>query len=304
MLRRIVIISPLLTFLLAGVAAGQQGQPSAPPSATPVLKNISFACAPSNAVYLCSPKWTEDWVRKNAKEFAGIRFSQTPVPGAENYLVVFSTSMSVLSGFQPVVRWNTTTSTADVSGRGTVADDYGSTWTYTYQGTATVTTMTTTQEDVPYTVETTTIYASAYGGPLNSLVAQNSEWTSRQQGGDATAGVVTNLAGIIRGIRIKTRLLDGVVKDVAKLPSSKTLTEGSSEVQAVTSLGSATVHITSSPSEGEIYIDGKFFGNAPSDITLPVGEHALRVVLDGKEWSRSIQVSPGEISVHAEIPKE
>jgi hypothetical protein len=218
MLKRAVLILLLMTALLAGPAAGQQGQPSVPASATPPLKNISFACAPPNGVYLCSPKWTEDWVAKNGKKFAGIQFSQTPVSGAENYLIVFSTSTSVLSGFQPVVRWNTTTSTADVSGRGTATDNFGSTWTYRFQGTATATTMTETREDVPYTVETTTIYASAYGGPLNSLVTQNSEWTARQRGGDPNEALGTNLGGLIRRIRIKTRLLDGVMKDVVKLP--------------------------------------------------------------------------------------
>jgi hypothetical protein len=304
MLRRAILAFPLLTCLFAGSVAGRQGQLSASLPTTEASKNISFACAPPNGVYLCSPKWTEDWVKKNVKKFAGIHFSQSPVSGAENYLIVLSTSTSALSGFQPVVRWNTTRSTADVSGRGTADDDYGSTWTYTYHGTATTTTMTTTQEDVPYTVETITIYASAYGGPLNSLVAQNSESTVRREGGDPDAAVVTNLGGLIRRIRIKTRLLDGVVKDIAKLPSSKTQVEAPSEVQGVAPLERTTVHLTSSPSGGEIYVDGKFVGNTPSDIAIAAGEHTVKVTIGGKEWSRSIQITSGEISLHAEIPAE
>jgi hypothetical protein len=51
--------------------------------------------------------------------------------------------------------------------------------------------------------------------------------------------------------------------------------------------GTAIVHVTSSPNCGEIYIDGKFFGNAPSDIALAPGEHAVRVTLGGKEWTRN-----------------
>ena len=35
--------------------------------------------------------------------------------------------------------------------------------------------------------------------------------------------------------------------------------------------------------EGEIYVDGKFFGNTPSDITLAVGEHSVKVTLGRKE---------------------
>jgi len=67
------------------------------------------------------------------------------------------------------------------------------------------------------------------------------------------------------------------------------------------STGQATVHFTSSPSGGEIYVDGKFVGNTPSDITIAAGEHIVKVTTSGKEWSRSIQITSGEISLHAEI---
>lgn len=63
----------------------------------------------------------------------------------------------------------------------------------------------------------------------------------------------------------------------------------------------ARVHITSSPSGGEIYVDGKFHGTTPSDITLPVGEHSLRVSLNGKEWIRTVQITVGDISIHADF---
>jgi PEGA domain len=35
------------------------------------------------------------------------------------------------------------------------------------------------------------------------------------------------------------------------------------------------VHVASSPDGGEIYVDGKFYGNAPSDIRLALGEHTF-----------------------------
>jgi PEGA domain len=65
--------------------------------------------------------------------------------------------------------------------------------------------------------------------------------------------------------------------------------------------GEANVHVTSSPSGGEIYVDGKFYGNTPSDINLDIGEHIFKVALGGKEWSRAVQVTGGEINVHAEM---
>lgn len=66
----------------------------------------------------------------------------------------------------------------------------------------------------------------------------------------------------------------------------------------------AKVHVTSSPTGGEIYVDGKFFGNAPSDITLAAGEHLVKVTIGGKEWSRVVQITTGEIHVHAEMAEK
>ncbi len=73
------------------------------------------------------------------------------------------------------------------------------------------------------------------------------------------------------------------------------------QAQAVSTPETAKVHITSSPTGGEIYVDGKFFGNTPSDITLPAGEHIVKITIGGKEWSRSIEITPGEITVHADL---
>jgi hypothetical protein len=42
--------------------------------------------------------------------------------------------------------------------------------------------------------------------------------------------------------------------------------------------------------------------NTPSDIALAPGEHAVRVTLGGKEWTRTVQITGGEIQLRAEIP--
>lgn len=75
----------------------------------------------------------------------------------------------------------------------------------------------------------------------------------------------------------------------------------SAQPQPAVSAGSAKVHITSSPSGGEIYVDGKFFGNTPSDLSLTTGEHAVKITVDGKEWTRTVQIITGEIHLHAAI---
>jgi hypothetical protein len=74
--------------------------------------------------------------------------------------------------------------------------------------------------------------------------------------------------------------------------------------EPVAPAGEAKVHVTSSPSGGEIYIDGKFFGNTPSDLTLAAGEHFVKVTIGGREWSRTVQISKGEIHLHAEMAEK
>ncbi len=66
----------------------------------------------------------------------------------------------------------------------------------------------------------------------------------------------------------------------------------------------ATLHITSSPTGAEIYIDGKFFGNTPSDITITVGEHVVKVTSGGKEWLRTVQVTAGDIRLNADLAQQ
>jgi len=105
--------------------------------------------------------------------------------------------------------------------------------------------------------------------------------------------------------RLGSRLGEKPVKleylSSATVPVLASQPERPSQAQALGPAGAARVHITSSPSGGEIYIDGKFFGNTPSDITLAVGEHSVKVTLGGKEWTRSVQITAGEVRVHAEM---
>jgi hypothetical protein len=61
------------------------------------------------------------------------------------------------------------------------------------------------------------------------------------------------------------------------------------------------VHFASTPSGGEIYVDGKFFGNTPSDISLATGEHTVRIVVGGKEWTRTVQITAGEVRIQADL---
>jgi serine protease Do len=52
-----------------------------------------------------------------------------------------------------------------------------------------------------------------------------------------------------------------------------------------------SVSISSVPDGADVYIDGKFVGNAPETLKLSVGPHSVRLASDGrKDWERSIEV--------------
>jgi hypothetical protein len=175
---------------------------------------ISFAVADSGGVHPGAPSWTQNWIRKNAKKYPEISFQQgPPVQGAQNYLIVLSSSANALSGFDPVVRTNTSTNTTPVSGSGTVTDNYGSTWSYSYDGQVTTTTTTTTHEDVPYTIESDTLYATAYD-QNGTMVSQRWHVYSTKQGGDAANSLGYNLGNALFAINAKGHLVNTVVKDI------------------------------------------------------------------------------------------
>jgi hypothetical protein len=51
------------------------------------------------------------------------------------------------------------------------------------------------------------------------------------------------------------------------------------------------IEITSEPSGAEIYVDGVFDSSTPAKLSLPVGEHSIRVTRPGfKRWERKIVV--------------
>ncbi|HUI75318.1 MAG TPA: trypsin-like peptidase domain-containing protein [Candidatus Acidoferrum sp.] len=58
--------------------------------------------------------------------------------------------------------------------------------------------------------------------------------------------------------------------------------------------GVGTVSISSDPDGAEIYIDGKFFGNAPATLKLPSGSHAVTLKLPGRaDWTRTLEILKG-----------
>src|SRR5580704_3496329 len=156
-----LVVGVVVTVALAAQDKALETNPraSTPSSSTEGPQTVvSFAVASSNgSVYPSIPDWTANWIRKNAKKYPSILFHKGDlVQGAKNYLVVFSTSERDLTGFDAVIKTNTSSTATPVSGSGTITSNYGYTWNYTFQGVAETTTTTTTRENVPYIIRSKT----------------------------------------------------------------------------------------------------------------------------------------------------
>jgi len=67
----------------------------------------------------------------------------------------------------------------------------------------------------------------------------------------------------------------------------------------------ASVEFSSDPEGADIYIDGNFSGNTPSELQVPDGEHLIAVKKAGfKAWERKLRVSSGSsVRLNAELEK-
>ena len=82
-------------------------------------------------------------------------------------------------------------------------------------GTETTTTTTATQENLPYTDTTSTLYVNAYR-QNGALVSQRWRSITTRQGGEGANTLGYNLGAALAAIHIKERLLKDSVEDVAK----------------------------------------------------------------------------------------
>ncbi len=192
--------------------------PPVQPTSSPVAqsgcaKNVSFGIFENGRMFVTEPSWVAHWVQKNQKHYPSICFSQTPKAGAANFLMVLSNSSQSFSGFDPVVRTNTTTETTPVSGSGRVTDTYGGMWSYTYDGTVTTTTTTTTRENVPYSLNSNSLYIYTFD-EHGTLVSRRWKTLTTKQGGDPYNTLGYNLGAALSAINFKSGLLKSAVKDV------------------------------------------------------------------------------------------
>jgi hypothetical protein len=76
-------------------------------------------------------------------------------------------------------------------------------------------------------------------------------------------------------------------------------------VSASTANSVTAVNVSSTPSSADVEVDGKFVGNTPSSISLPPGDHTIRITKKGfKAWERKLSVSGGTSNVNAELEED
>jgi hypothetical protein len=111
---------------------------------------------------LGTPGWAEKWIEKNQKRMPQICFSETPMTGARNYLIVFYTSPGASNAAEATNTSLTAGQVPPASGVGTFTLSYGSTWHYSYDRTVGVTVLTHDDADEPHGQPGQELYATAY----------------------------------------------------------------------------------------------------------------------------------------------
>jgi hypothetical protein len=93
----------------------------------------------------------------------------------------------------------------------------------------------------------------------------------------------------------------GVKTEVTKQPE-----EGEKAAEKpTTEQPKGSINVTSSPTGGDVLLDGDFVGNAPAVLKPTPGKHTVTVKLSGfKDWSREITVQAGsELQLSATLEK-
>ena len=123
---------------------------------------VSLGSMEKDRLVLATPVWAVKWLERNQKKYPGICFSDTPLPNASNYLIVFFTAGTTAQAAEPVTNKPAAVKTSAGPENGTFTTNFGSTWHYTYENAATTTVTTDWTDKVPHNLQAQTLYATAY----------------------------------------------------------------------------------------------------------------------------------------------
>jgi len=129
-------------------------------------KNITIGGLKGEKLVLGTPKWAAGWIEKNQKHMLDVCFSDTPMPGARNYLIVFYTSAPASSASDAANARSLAVlapqSTSPAGGVGTFTTSYGSTWHHFVDRNVGVTVNSSLDADQPQSQPDKVSYATAY----------------------------------------------------------------------------------------------------------------------------------------------
>ena len=181
-----------------GGQAFQQGQH---PGCT---KNVTLGSVGKEKLYLGIPEWASRWIEKNSKKLPGICFSDSPMSGARNFLIVFYTSPE--SGQTELLTTAPSSSAASwPEGQGAFTTSYGSTWHYNHDETVGTTVTSLLPDDSPLGLPAHVSYAMAYtedGMPISQRrppteTKKSKESTKPGKTRDESTGVYRELDALL-----------------------------------------------------------------------------------------------------------
>ncbi|PYU82308.1 MAG: hypothetical protein DMG50_12530 [Acidobacteria bacterium] len=178
-------------------------------------KNVSLGSLDKEKLFLAIPEWAANWYEKNQKRFPGMCFSDSPMPGAQNYLVVFYTSAPAVSEIDPLKNISASADMSPLSGVGTFTTSYGSTWHYTYDRSATTTVTTVLTEKVPHNLQSNVVYAAAYS-EQGTPISQHWPTAITKKGKETSGKPGKNRDASLPAIHVMGELLDKMAEDIAK----------------------------------------------------------------------------------------
>jgi serine protease Do len=128
-----------------------------------------------------------------------------------------------------------------------------------------------------------------------------------------SGGPLVDSDGDVVGITTWKRLRNGAGDEVTGLNYAlssqdvinalRAISPSSISSPAPAPAGVGRVSVVSLPDGADIYVDGKFVGNAPSTLSLPAGEHQISVTTKSKSnWTRQLEVTAdSEIQLKADL---
>lgn len=106
-------------------------------------------------------------------------------------------------------------------------------------------------------------------------------------------------------VRAEVTKGEGEGKGAKEKTADNKPTEGKPTESASAELAKGTVNVSSTPTGGDVLVDGEFVGNSPAVLKLSPGKHAVTVKMSGyKDWSKEITVQSGsEVQLTANLEK-